>query len=109
MKVAVIGSRSLAVPDLSPYLPPETTEIVSGGAQGVDRSAAEYAIGCGIKLTEFRPDYATYGRAAPLLRNLQIIAYSDMVLAFWDGESPGTAFVIERCRKQQKPLQIIRK
>ena len=31
MKVAVIGSRSLCVDDLSPYLPPETTELVSGG------------------------------------------------------------------------------
>jgi hypothetical protein len=43
MKVAVIGSRSLYVNDLENYLPKETTEIVSGGAIGVDRSARRYA------------------------------------------------------------------
>lgn len=106
MKVAVIGSRGLTVPDLAPYLPPDTTEIVSGGARGVDSSAAVYAAAHGLRLTEFRPDYATYGRRAPLMRNLEIIDYSDQVLAFWDGQSRGTAFVIERCRKLQKPLRV---
>ena len=78
VKVAVIGSRTLTVPDLGAYLPPETTEIVSGGAHGVDRDAAAYALATGLRLTEFRPDYAAYGHAAPLLRNLQIIDYSEI-------------------------------
>ena len=43
MKVAVIGSRDLTVTDLGKYLPSETTEIVSGGARGIDTSAREYA------------------------------------------------------------------
>ena len=53
MKVAVIGSRGLSVSDLGRYLPENTTEIVSGGAKGVDTSAREYALSHGIKLTEF--------------------------------------------------------
>lgn len=53
MKVAVIGSRGLSVTDLGRYLPENTTEIVSGGARGVDTSAREYALSHGIKLTEF--------------------------------------------------------
>ena len=57
MKVAVIGSRSIVVSDLGAYLPPECGEIVSGGATGVDRSAAEYAKAHGITLTEFLPLY----------------------------------------------------
>ena len=44
MKVAVIGSRGLAVENLADYLPPETTEIISGGAKGVDACAREYAL-----------------------------------------------------------------
>lgn len=39
MKVAVIGSRGLAVNNLEKYLPKETTEIVSGGARGIDTCA----------------------------------------------------------------------
>ena len=55
MKVAIIGSRGLSVTYLGRYLPKNTTEIVSGGAKGVDTSAREYALAHGIKLTEFLP------------------------------------------------------
>ena len=99
MKVAVIGSRGLSVTDLGRYLPENTTEIVSGGAKGVDTSAREYALSHGIKLMEFLPEYTKYGRSAPLKRNITIIEYSDIVLAFWDGKSRGTKFVIDNCRK----------
>ena len=64
MKVAVVGSRGLHVEDLGRYLPADTTEIVSGGAVGVDTSAREYALAHGLLLTEFRPDYSRYGRSA---------------------------------------------
>ena len=33
MKIAIIGSRNLTVKNLEKYLPPYTTEIVSGGAK----------------------------------------------------------------------------
>ena len=99
MKVAVIGSRGLSVSDLGRYLPENTTEIVSGGAKGVDTSAREYALSHGIKLMEFLPEYTKYGRSAPLKRNITIIEYSDIVIAFWDGKSRGTKFVIDNCRK----------
>lgn len=99
MKVAVIGSRGLSVSDLGKYLPEDTTEIVSGGARGVDTSAREYALSHGLKLTEFLPEYEKYGRSAPLKRNITIIEYADIVLAFWDGQSRGTKFVIDNCHK----------
>lgn len=99
MKVAVIGSRGLTVSDFGRYLPENTTEIVSGGAKGVDTSANEYAKSNGIKLTEFLPEYTRFGRSAPLKRNITIIEYSDIVLAFWDGKSRGTKFVIDNCHR----------
>jgi len=106
MVVAVVGSRDLTVEDLGKYLPPETNEIVSGGAKGVDTSAREYAIAHGVKLTEFLPDYEKHGQAAPLKRNLAIIAHAQTVLAFWDGESRGTKYVINNCRKLGVPVKV---
>lgn len=53
MRVAISGSRQMAVPNLDEYLPMDTTEIVSGGATEVDTSAREYAVRNQIKLTEF--------------------------------------------------------
>ena len=32
--------------------------------------------------------------------------FSDLVLAFWDGESRGTRFVIDHCKKTGKPIKI---
>ena len=107
MKVAVIGSRCLHVDDLRQYLPKETTEIVSGGAKGIDSDARAYAQAHGIPLKEFLPEYQKYGRGAPLKRNLLIIEYADVVLAFWDGESRGTKYVIDHCRKMNVPVNVI--
>lgn len=106
MKVAVIGSRGLTVKNLEKYLPPETTEIISGGARGIDACAREYAISHGIKLTEFLPEYEKYGKNAPLKRNITIIEAADIVLAFWDGKSHGTKFVIEKCREVGKTVRV---
>ncbi len=106
MKVAVVGSRGLRVEHLEDYLPKDTTEIVSGGARGVDASARDYALRHGLKLTEYLPEYRRYGRAAPLKRNITIIENSDLVLAFWDGRSRGTKYVIDNCKKQNVPVEV---
>lgn len=53
-----------------------------------------------IKFTVFLPDYNKYGKAAPLKRNLEIIDYSDIVLAFWDGKSHGTRHVIKKMQRK---------
>ncbi|MBR2088756.1 MAG: hypothetical protein IJ906_16850 [Oscillospiraceae bacterium] len=106
MKIAIIGSRGLHVNDLERYLPEDVTEIVSGGARGIDSDARAYAQVHGIPLKEFLPDYERFGRSAPLKRNLEIIAYADVVLAFWDGQSRGTKYVIDHCRKQRVPVRV---
>ena len=108
MKVAVIGSRGLQVDRLEDYLPEGVTEIVSGGARGVDACARSYALRHGLKLTEFLPEYGKYGRAAPLRRNIAIIEHADLVLAFWDGQSRGTKFVIDNCLKRNIPVEVHR-
>ena len=91
MKLAIIGSRGLWVEDVGAFLP---------------TCAREYALSHGLKLTEFLPDYRRYGRAAPLVRNREIVAYADQVLAFWDGKSPGTKYVIGQCKKQKKTVTV---
>lgn len=107
MKIAVIGSRTLHVENLGDYLPADTTEIISGGAKGIDTCAADYAKAHSITLTEILPDYRRYGRGAPLKRNLEIIQKADLVLAFWDMQSHGTKYVIENCKKIGVAVQVI--
>ena len=106
MKIAIIGSRKISVSDIGRYIS-NAEEIVSGGAKGVDSCVAEYARENGLRLTEFLPQYQQYGRAAPIVRNKQIVEYADTVLAFWDGVSKGTSFTIHYCEKIGKPCIVI--
>ena len=106
MKVAIIGSRTLFV-NIGYFLKDtEVTEIISGGVKGVDTCAKEYAIENNIKLTEILPDYNTFGKAAPIKRNDIIIKKSDIVYAFWDNQSHGTKYVIEKCKKEKHPIRV---
>ncbi len=106
MRVAVVGSRSLTVSSLEAYLPPDTVEIISGGAKGVDLSAKAHALRQGLAYTEIRSDYVRYGRAAPIRRNDLIVDQADFVLIFWDGVSAGTKYVIRRCEELSKPHRV---
>lgn len=110
--LAVVGSRtfqSYAV--LKQRLDEERNKtpfdtIVSGGAEGADTLAAQYARENGIVLVELRPDMSK-GRFAPLIRNTDIVRRADRVIAFWDGQSTGTLDSIKKARKMSKPLIIV--
>lgn len=108
MKVAIIGSRGISDFALDTLVPPEATEILSGGARGVDTLARTWAESHGLPCREFLPDYLRYGRGAPLKRNADIVREADLVIAIWDGKSSGTAFTIAECERTGKPCRVIR-
>ena len=115
MKVAVIGSRSIeydklqmkAYELLCDNIPANCTEIVSGGAMGVDRLAEIYARKNNIPIKVFLPDYETYGKRAPKIRNDQIVEYADYVIAFWDTVSPGTAHTVATAVMKGVTVRVI--
>lgn len=107
MKLAIIGSRSITKIDIEKYIPSGVTEIVSGGANGVDSLTKDYAISHNIPYTEFSPDYARYKKGAPLKRNQLIAEYSDYCLAFWDGKSKGTQHTLKQFNQLNKPYNVI--
>lgn len=106
MKIAIVGSRNVIADGIEKYVS-EGDEIVSGGAVGADRCAAEYAKKNGLKFTEFLPEYALYGRAAPIKRNEEIVDYADKVIVFWNGSSKGSLSVIKYAEKTGKPCEVI--
>lgn len=105
MKLAIVGSRGIKDINLDEYILENVTEIVSGGAKGVDQIAKQYALEKGLKYKEFLPEYEKFGRSAPLKRNLQIIEYADELLIFWDGISKGTEYVIKNAKKHKLILK----
>jgi predicted Rossmann fold nucleotide-binding protein DprA/Smf involved in DNA uptake len=108
MKTAVIGSRGFkdynrVCQVLSGF---SISAIISGGAHGADTLAARYAHEHALPLSVFLPDYRSFGRSAPLVRNGSIIASAQQVVAFWDGHSTGTAHTISLARRQQIPVHV---
>lgn len=108
MKIAIVGSRSLDVQLPEKLIGTEMKQIISGGAKGIDRCARAYAKQHRIQILEILPEYELYGRSAPLKRNDWILTLSDMVLIFWDGKSRGSNYMIEKCRKLQKPMKLFK-
>jgi hypothetical protein len=109
MKTAVIGSRGF-----NDYVLLKQTldacfisEIISGGAIGADQMAERYAEEKGIATLIFKPNYAAFGRRAPLVRNKEIVNTSERVIAFWDGKSRGTAHAVSYAKSRGKRVDII--
>jgi len=74
-------------------------EIVSGGADGVDRHGEEWSECQNIPLRTFKAEWGKYGSAAGPKRNLEMVRYADALVAFWDGQSKGTRHIIREAQK----------
>lgn len=110
MKVLVCGSRAFddkeaifKMLDNSPY---QITELVSGGARGVDRIAEEWAFARGIKTVRYDPEWSKYGKYAGIKRNKDMVMYAEAVIAIWDGGSRGTSSTIEFANDDKKPVKV---
>ena len=106
MVIGISGSRSIKASIPDELLPKTATKIISGGANGIDLSAREYAKRHHILIEEILPAYDLYGKRAPLVRNDVIIDKSNAVFVFWDGKSRGSAYVIKECRKKNKFCRV---
>lgn len=113
MRLAIVGSRTFndfdfLVQTIELYWSNCPLEIISGGAKGADSLAKRYSkIDQEVSYREFLPDWNELGKKAGFVRNQQIVDACDMVLAFWDGESKGTANTIALARDAKKPTFIV--
>ena len=106
MKLLVVGSRSIKDFDLTPHIPNDVITIISGGANGVDTLAEEYADRHRLSKYIIRPRYDLYGRAAPLKRNEKMVDLADAVLVIWDGKSKGAQYTIKYAKKTNKAVTV---
>lgn len=79
-----------------------------GLARGADTLGTHYARERGIQVLEFPADWERLGRRAGMVRNLQMLEAADAVVAFWDGQSRGTAHTIGEAKKRGLPLRVVR-
>jgi hypothetical protein len=107
MKLAIIGSRSIENINLDDYINEKPDCVISGGAKGIDTLAWKWAIDNGLEVIVHRPDYNRHGKWAALRRNDTIVKEADKIIAFWDGKSTGTRYVIDYAKRLNKEIEIV--
>lgn len=120
LRVGGVGSRDYKklglVHDFVDALPNTGVLLVSGGAKGVDHAFAGGVSGKwrGKQTEIFKPQVADgcsreeYARAA-YARNKTIAARSEILIAFWDGDSRGTANTIAHACSLGRTVFVIGK
>ena len=83
------------------------TEVLHGGARGADRLGFRWAVRHHVRSRCVAADWARFGKSAGVRRNAQLAQAGDMLLAFWDGRSPGTRHIIGCMQQLGKPVVVI--
>lgn len=78
----------------------EISEIVSGGALGVDKLGEKFAAKFDIPVKIFLANWKKYDKVAGMVRNKEMADYGDALIAIWDGESRGTFNMIQEAEKR---------
>lgn len=115
MRVLVCGSRrftnpftvSLAIDERIARLPERST-VIHGAANGADKIAAEAAVRHGHRVNAFEADWDRYGKRAGVIRNIRMLnSRPELVIAFWDGQSRGTAHTIREAQRRGIPVEVL--
>ena len=83
-------------------------EIVCGGATGVDQLGKKYAEARDIPLHMFPADWNTYGTSAGPRRNAHLAKFARALILLWDGESRGSASMLQEATAAGIPVFQLR-
>ncbi len=80
----------------------EITEIVSGGARGIDHAGICWALSVSpqIPVKPFMPLWDKYGKGAGFIRNRDMAAYADALIIVWNGTSRGSSNMLQEAKKK---------
>lgn len=110
MRVIIAGSRSITDPTLIPLVVRCSgfliTEVVCGGAKGVDTLGQLWAIENQKAVKLFPADWHRNQVRAGFIRNIEMLQYCNAVIAIWDGQSRGTKHLIEQATLKGKPCYV---
>jgi hypothetical protein len=83
-------------------------QVITGGARGADQLGYRWAWKHAIRHQLFRAEWERFGKSAGMRRNHQMAQAGDVLVACWDGQSPGTAHMIQCMSALGKPVVVVR-
>jgi hypothetical protein len=110
MKTIIAGSRTITdssiLYEIVKKIPWVITEIISGGAKGVDTMGERFADEYCFPLKRFPANWTKFGRGAGHVRNAEMAMYAEALIAIWDGYSKGTANMIDLARAKGLKIHV---
>ena len=82
--------------------------VISGTARGADILGERYAHERGYAVEKYPADRNRDGKAAGPIRNAQMAKVADTLIAFWDGQSKGTANMIDQAKTRGLSIKIVK-
>lgn len=73
--------------------------VISGCARGADQLGEQWAHEFKKELIKMPADWNRFGKSAGYKRNEQMALAATHLVAFWDGQSPGTKHMIDLAEK----------
>ncbi len=81
--------------------------VLTGGARGVDQLANLIAVKAQQPTEVMQANWDKHGRAAGYLRNEEMAQRAEMLLALWDGSSPGTKHMIDLAHEYDLIIRVV--
>lgn len=72
------------------------TEVISGGAAGVDSLGIAWANANALPLTIVMAEWDAHGKAAGPIRNAEMAASAEALILVWDGMSRGSSDMLRK-------------
>ena len=110
MRVGIVGSRHFPELDrVADYVRslPATASLVTGSASGVDATAPRAARERGLPVRVLGASFEEAADAGSAMeRNQRLVSSCEVLVAFWDGASPGTRRTVERALDSGREVHV---
>lgn len=103
MKTIIAGSRTITDLSLLEDVIKESgfniTEVVCGGARGVDELGRKWAENK-VPVKLFAANWNVFGKRAGYIRNVEMADYAEALILLWDGRSKGSKHMLDIADKK---------
>lgn len=114
MRVIIAGSRNIydyqlvvrALDEAAVMMDIVPTLVLSGTARGIDQMGEKAAHLAGWEVELYPANWETYGKSAGYVRNVDMAANADALIAIWDGKSKGTKHMIDIARSADLKVYV---
>lgn len=92
---------------------PSYVKFISGTARGADILGEQFAYTYGYDIVRFPADWDNLGKKAGYVRNAEMAKFAvedgnyGVLIAFWDGKSKGTKYMIDLAKKYGLEVHVI--